>query len=707
MPSPTTFAAWLKQRRRDSDLTQEALAELVGVSDVTIAKIESGARRPSKQVAALLAQALKLPSDSHEAFIAFARGGQSMSAASLPQSTSAVQPPAPLPASTTPLLGRSAELAQIAHVLHDPMCRLLTLTGPGGVGKTRLAVQAATECASVFVDGVAFVSLVGVAESAMLPSAIASALGLTLGDSADITTQLLAHLRSRQLLLVLDNLEHLLGDGQTAGLIEQILAHAAALKILATSRESLHLHGEWVFHVQGLPVLSEDAPTGAVQLFLQAARRANVSFAAEADSADLDHIAQICRQVEGVPLAIELAAAWCATLRPSEIAAHIAQDMGFLALPELPRPTRQGSLRAVFEQSWRLLSEAEQQGLAALSVFRGGFMSDAALAVADADLPMLARLQSRSLLRRVESAVGTLPRFEVHELVRQFAAEQLSPSELRSVRNRHELFYAFLMNGAEAQLRSVAQRPMLQRLRADVDNVRAMWDWAVAQRDIVALNQALRGVARLCAIQSWNEEAVARFGAAAALFSDASTIHQLTYQSWFMCSMGHVDGALALQQRIFARIDALGIEAPSLVIEPLLFHALTCYQARQYERAAEIMQRVVQLARHLRNPWFEGVARHALAFGEFMHKRELVHSFAEMSVAAELLRSEGDVFQAMYVWYDAARVAIAAERYAEAAHLLADCDGVAAQLDNPAIHATLAQLHAQLAAQLAAHMRTA
>lgn len=291
--SPSPFVQWLKQRRRELDLTQEALAERLNCSVVTISKIEMGRRRPSKQIAELMATELGVPVDARKDFLRFARGLNDTF-----QTLPTPATPTTLPTPPTPLLGREHELAHIAHVLNDVGGRLLTLTGTGGVGKTRLALQAAQSLHATRADGAAFVSLAGVTRSSDVPSAIATALGLTLKGAGEVALQLIAHLRPRHSLLALDNLEHLLADGEVARLIARLLAKAPSLQFIATSREPLRVPGEWDMRVQGLPLPVDDADAvSAMQLFVQAARRADAHFALNAD--DMSAIVRICRVADG------------------------------------------------------------------------------------------------------------------------------------------------------------------------------------------------------------------------------------------------------------------------------------------------------------------------------------------------------------------------------------------------------------------------
>src|SRR5579859_1028258 len=355
------------------------------------------------------------------------------------------------PAFPTPFIGRVPELEQIASLLANPACRLLTLVAPGGTGKTRLAQQAAEANAAAFSKGVYFVPLAAQNSAEFLVPAIASGLEYRFAGPADPKEQLLHYLCDQHLLLVLDNFEHLL-DG--AGLVSEILAGSPGVKVLATSRERLNLQPEWVFEVRGMSYPRPDEVNrgplegySAVELFVQSARRAWTGFAMS--ESDVPSVVRICALVAGLPLALELAATWVRTLSCAEVAQEIERDLGFLTTSQRDVPERHRSLRAVFDHSWRLLAADEQRVLRRLAVFRGGFGREAAEQVAGASLPLLAALLDKSLMSR--NAAG---RYDLHELIRQYLGEQLMEAgEVQPIRSQHLAYYLHLAEQAEPELR--------------------------------------------------------------------------------------------------------------------------------------------------------------------------------------------------------------------------------------------------------------
>ena len=349
-----------------------------------------------------------------------------------------------LPTPLLPLVGREDELAAILGLLGDGDCRLLTLLGPGGMGKTRLAVEAAHRVSGEFAGGVGFVPLSGVDAADGAVSPIAEALGVSFRSGASAKEQLVDYLRGRELLLVLDGFEHLIED---ARLVVELLAAAPGAKAMVTSRAKLDMPGERIYAVGGLhgPDTSADgrpgaAENGAVQLFLQGAQGARTDYQPAAE--DLDAIARVCHHVEGMPLAILLAASWMGVLSPAEIAAELAGDSGhnidFLAADWKGVPLRERNMRAVLDRSWSLLSAREQDALAPLSVFRASCTAQEAQTVSGARLADLRIWVSRSLL--VRNGGG---RFEMHDLMRQYLRDKLEerPELAEATRQRHAIHY--------------------------------------------------------------------------------------------------------------------------------------------------------------------------------------------------------------------------------------------------------------------------
>jgi predicted ATPase len=384
-----------------------------------------------------------------------------------------------LPAPRTSFVGRASELDEIDRLLEGPGCRLLTLVGPGGAGKTRLALEAASRRIDRYPHGVHFVPLVSVASPEFLAPAIAESIQLAMdgahsGSSAQ--EQLLDYLGERSTLLVLDNFEHLV-DG--AGLLGEIIERAPKVELLTTSRERLNVQSEWVLDVHGLGLAENgNGGSGALRLFVERAAQVIPGFSLNDD--ERAEARRICRLVEGLPLGIELAASWVSILSCAEIAEEIQQNIDFLATSMRDVPERHRSLRAVFDQSWRLLSGEQQDALARLSVLRGDYGRGAAVAVAGADLGLLSDLVSKSLVRRSDFG-----RFELHELLRQYAAERLaaSPGEERDARERHARHYAAMLMERQAALMGPELAVARDELRGELDNLRAAAEWILAEED--------------------------------------------------------------------------------------------------------------------------------------------------------------------------------------------------------------------------------
>ena len=406
-----------------------------------------------------------------------------------------------IPEQVTAFVGRERELTELSRLLLDGACRLVTLTGPGGIGKTRLAVQAARMTGASFAGGVVFVPLAGLSSATLLASAIGSLLGAPLHGSHDERESLLRWLSEQELLLVLDNVEHLL-DG--VDLIGEMLDSAPDVQLLVTSRERLDLHGEWVVEVGGLSL--PDKTPGAVtssaeQLFLQRASQARAGVApAPAEPAA---IARLCRLVEGMPLALEIAAGWLPVLSCAEIVAEIERSLGFLVTTRRDVEPRHRSIQAVFDRSWELLSQQEQRAFRRLAVFRGGFRRDAAERIAGASLSLLSALVSKSLLRRTSAG-----RYEMHELLRQYACARLSeqPDEAIVVRARHSDFYTGLLARRTQDLRGVNQHDVLLELEAEIENLRTAWTTAVEDGRADAVAAAAYGLWLFTEITGRNRE---------------------------------------------------------------------------------------------------------------------------------------------------------------------------------------------------------
>lgn len=381
-----------------------------------------------------------------------------------------------LPAPLTAFIGRRSELERLKKAVQDPGSRLLTILGPGGSGKTRLALELARSCTGEYPDGVFMVGMNPLSSSEAILPALIEAVGAPLQHKGEPQQQLTNFLRDKTMLLVLDGFEHLL-DG--AGLLVEILQAAPSVKLLVTSRTRLNIKVEQAFSLEGLhypqPAAAEEdiLASEAVQLFLDGSRRIQPEL--EPSLANLQCMLQICRQVQGMPLGILLASSWLASVELEQIAVEIERSLDFLSAEWADVPARQRSLRATFDHSWNLLSQDERAILKNLSVFQGGFSRHAARIVAGASPHKVRALVDKSLLLR--SSGG---RFGMHELLRQYSAQKQAENadDYHAVHERHSQYYSSALQRWAPRLRSPQQENALEEMDVDLENIRISWNWA-------------------------------------------------------------------------------------------------------------------------------------------------------------------------------------------------------------------------------------
>lgn len=541
-----------------------------------------------------------------------------------------------LPAQPNRFIGRVKELHELTDLLADPECRLVTLVGPGGTGKTRLSIEVARNVGADFADGVHFVPLDTVPSADFLVPAIADAIGFTLRGQDQPRIQLLGHLATTEALLVLDNFEHVV---EGAGLVSELLAGCPGLKLIVTTREALALSEEWVFPVPGLRIPVDEMggdleEYDAVRLFVERAKRVNHAYDPEPD---WPHIVRLCRTVQGLPLAIELAATWIKTVPCAQIVAEIEKSVDFLGTRMRNVPERHRTMRAVFDESWRLLTDDERDVFARLSVMRGSFDGGAASQVAGASLQTLSALVDKSLVRPLSDQ----GRYRVHELLRQYAAERLEaePDELADVKATHCEHYIRVFAEAGRLGNAGKQLEMAATLSREIDNLRSAWEFAVEAADTEKIHIATQPFALYYQIVGRYHEVAAMLERAARALQDQPLTGQvaltlslvLAHLGWFDMRLGRLDQS---QSSFEIARDVLGQAGlppdHSFASDPNVGLGLMATIRGDYPEAADYGQKALDTANSNDNPHNREIALYVLARAAILEGRyEDARGFAE------------------------------------------------------------------------------
>jgi predicted ATPase/transcriptional regulator with XRE-family HTH domain len=642
----TSFGDLLRRHRIAAGLTQEALAERAGLSTRGISDLERGARGlPRKDTLRLLLEALDLSAADRPAIIAAARRPP----ATAPSGAHADQLSG-LPVPLTSLIGREADVAAVSALLTKPAVRLLTLTGPGGTGKTRLALAVAERLASDFPDGVALVLLASLGDSSLVASAMAHQLGVREAAGQTLVEALTAHLREKRMLLVLDNFEHLL---PAAPFVAELLAACPWLATLVTSRVRLQVRGEREVPVQPLGLPNSTRRPGRDELILAPSVRLFVARAQDvkADFVLTDEngpaVGEICQRLDGLPLALELAAARVKVLSPAALLARLDRRLPLLTGGAQDLPDRQKTLRNTIAWSHDLLSEDERILFRRLGVFSGSWTLQAAEAVANGDAGLdifegLTSLVDKSLVRQSDEA-GDEPRFVMLETIREFGLEQLHrhPDEEEAIRTAHARFFFDLAMAEQRGLRAGVPDGV-KRMRPDEDNFRAMLaHFLEAGETETALHVAgaslseywLAEGGRFTEARAWLDRALRQAGVNSA--SPAA-------RAWG--NYGVMILAIHQQDLVAGRAAATeGVALAQLVGDPLL-RALSLFMLALVEEAegrlevaAPLVVEAVQAARISRDPGALGwplialgrlrwhASDHAAATAAFEEARDLFH----------------------------------------------------------------------------------
>ena len=565
-----------------------------------------------------------------------------------------------LPIHPTPFIGREDELAALQAYLDDTKQRLVTIVGPGGMGKTRLALALAEQTLMAgknFANGIFFVNLAPLSEPNQMVSALADTCNFQLADGSQDPRppkqQILDYLRQKQLLLLMDNFEHLL-DG--VGLLNEILDVAPGVQILATSRERLHLHQEQVYSIQGLefPDWETVSPIGengdaerytAVQLFLQSAQRNQADFAL-GDGNDLTYLARICRLVAGMPLAIELAAAWVDTLSLEDIATEIQESLDFLETEMRDLPERHRSIRASINYSWQKLDEKEQDVFAACSIFHGGFTQKAGRAITGASLRTFSRLVNKSFLQFDK----TNKRYQVHELMRQFGAEILAEDDEgeTAVRDQHSNYYLQALANRTEDLKGPRAKEAYQEITADNLNAYGAWHWGVQRHHFEQLEGALFSLRLHGNSHSSREYNAAVKSAIATLENAELTAPQQLFLARLWIRLTYFANRLEVRQEALAKgktlLDELaesGLDLRAVTADALRSSGALAAEDGRFEDASQLFKDSLALYQKLKDKWHQ--ARVLFNLGGMMEvqgQRKVAESYFQQSLS--LSKSIGD-----------------------------------------------------------------
>ena len=478
MKKEISFGKWLYNRRRSLDLTRQALADQAGCAEITLRRIENNTLKPSRELALILLEKLGIPEEERPHWIGFARG--LTGDPERPDASPSTKPPTNLPSLLTSFIGREKEQADVISLVAKH--RVVTLLGMGGIGKTSLALHVGHTLLKDHPDGVWFIALDALTDPALVPQTVAAVFELReLGNRSSI--EMLANkLREKTALLILDNCEHVITG--CVQLITALLAACPNIKILATSRELLNVAGEAVYPVTSLSMpdeeqsLEELTENEAVRLFTERASLALPSFMLTKEN--VQTVVEICRRVDGMPLAIELAAVCVNFLQVSEILEQLQRSFALLSSDRHVTMSHHQTLGASLDWSWSLLNPAEQRVLRYLSVFAGGWTLESAQAVCDEDVLGLTRALVKKSLIKVEQVAGRATRYHFHEMVRQYAYRKLLESgEEATIRFRHLKYFLDFSERAEPALRGPQQVEWYGSIDEERDNIRAALEQAV------------------------------------------------------------------------------------------------------------------------------------------------------------------------------------------------------------------------------------
>ncbi|MCB0193618.1 MAG: tetratricopeptide repeat protein, partial [Anaerolineae bacterium] len=579
-----------------------------------------------------------------------------------------------LPVQATPFIGRKSAVAGLQERLNTAAGRLITIIGPGGIGKTRLALAVAEkqlQPATAFADGVYFIALAPIHAPEALIQTVAEGLDFSLSSAEEPETQLLSYLRPRRMLLVLDNFEHIL-DGAT--FISHILQTAPGVNVVVTSRERLNLAHETLWPVNGLQFAElttlDDALTcDAVRLFVQRTRQVRPDF--ELRPEDLPDLRRILQAVWGMPLAIELAAAWMNVLSLAEIAAELGHSLDLLESELRDVPDRHRSMRLVFDRSWQRLTASEQALFKSLSIFRGSFSHEAVRQITGASLRVLAGLVNKSLLMsRPETG-----RYELHELLRQYAAEKLAADDLETnlaVRQAHATYYADVMQQGWRDLRSAQQKTALEAIEQDIENIRAAWRYRLAERNSAELLKFVDSFWIIYDIRGWHHAAVALFKETAEqmqLQDDDDVVRlvrgkALGYESYHAGVIGSPDRGFLLIEEAIALLRAL--DHHEGLTYALYSAALSGLYLGKSAWVLDIARELAQLSRQTGDLWAEATSFNFMATALILERRydEARHNIDQ---AFQIFSQEiGEYFGRSWAALIQGRVAIALGAYDEA-----------------------------------------